>query len=151
NVKISFYIGAAAFLGAVVWTVLSTKEYPPDDLEAFRRKKAERTGFAHLVKEIPEALAKMPATMKRLALVQFFTWLGLFCMWLHFSSAVAVVFGSKDPTTDLFKRGAEWAGVCYAVKDAVTFLSAFALMAVARKCDRRRIHGVCLALGGVGL
>ena len=151
NVKMSFYIGAVAFLGAVVWTVLSTKEYPPDDLEAFRRKKAERTGFAHLVREIPEALAKMPATMKRLALVQFFTWLGLFCMWLHFSNAVPVIFGSKDPTNDLFKRGAEWAGVCYAVKDAVTFLSAFALMAAARKCDRRRIHGVCLALGGVGL
>lgn len=151
NVKISFYIGAAAFLGAVVWTVISAKEYPPEDLEAFRRQKAKRTGFAHLVKEIPEALAKMPATMKRLALVQFFTWLGLFCMWLHFSNAVPVIFGSNDPTNDLFKRGAEWAGVCYAVKDAVTFLSAFALMAAARKCDRRRIHGVCLALGGVGL
>jgi maltose/moltooligosaccharide transporter len=41
--------------------------------------------------------------------------------------------------------------VCYAVKDAVTFLAAFALMAAARKCDRRRIHGVCLALGGAGL
>jgi maltose/moltooligosaccharide transporter len=151
NVKMSFYIGAAAFFGAVVWTVISTGEYPPEDLEAFRRKKAEHTGFAHLVREIPEALAKMPATMKRLALVQFFTWLGLFCMWLHFSNAVPVIFGSKDPTNDLFKRGAEWAGVCYAVKDAVTFLSAFALMAAARKCDRRRIHGVCLALGGVGL
>jgi maltose/moltooligosaccharide transporter len=151
NVKMSFYIGAAAFFAAVGWTVLSTPEYPPKDLEAFRRKKAEHTGFAHLVREIPDALAKMPATMKRLALVQFFTWLGLFCMWLHFSNAVPVIFGSKDPTTDLFKRGAEWAGVCYAVKDAVTFLSAFALMAAARKCDRRRIHGVCLALGGIGL
>jgi maltose/moltooligosaccharide transporter len=151
NVKLSFYIGAAAFFGAVLWTVLSTGEYPPDDVEAFRRKKAEQAGLAHLVREIPDALARMPATMKRLALAQFFTWLGLFCMWLHFSNAVPVIFGSSDPTNDLFKRGAEWAGVCYAVKDAVTFLSAFALMAAARKCDRRRVHGVCLTLGGVGL
>ena len=104
-----------------------------------------------MLKEIPDALAKMPGTMKRLALVQFFTWLGLFCMWLHFSNAVPVVFGSSDPTSDLFKRGAEWAGVCYATKDAVTFVAAFALMAAARKLDRRRIHGVCLALGGLGL
>ena len=93
----------------------------------------------------------MPVTMWRLAVVQFFTWLGLFCMWLHFSNAVPVIFGSSDSTSDLFKRGAEWAGVCYALKDAVTFIAAFGLMAVARKMDRRYVHGLCLALGGVGL
>jgi maltose/moltooligosaccharide transporter len=151
NVKISFYLGAAAFFCAVVWTIFTTKEYPPEDLEAFRRKKSQSGGLAHLLQEIPDALVKMPGTMKRLALVQFFTWLGLFCMWLHFSNAVPVVFGSSDPNSDLFKSGAEWAGVCYAVKDAVTFVAAFGLMAAARKFDRRRIHGICLALGGLGL
>ena len=151
NVRISFYLGAIAFLAAVVWTVTSSKEYPPEDLEAFRRQKATSDGLGHLLKEIPDALAKMPGTMRRLALVQFFTWLGLFCMWLHFSNAVPVVFGSSDPNSEVFKRGAEWAGVCYAVKDGVTFLAAFGLMALARQCDRRRIHGVCLTLGGLGL
>ncbi len=151
NVKISFYIGAAAFFGAVLWTIFSSKEYPPEDIGAFRRKKSERGSLAHLIAEIPDALRQMPITMKQLAWVQFFTWLGLFCMWLHFSNAVPVVFGSNDPGSDLFKRGAEWAGVCYATKDAVTFLAAFGLMAAARKFDRRRIHGICLALGGLGL
>jgi len=151
NVKISFYVGAAAFLSAVLWTVFSTKEDPPENLEEFRRKNAATPGFAHLLKEIPDALRHMPGTMRRLAWVQFFTWLGLFFMWLHFSNAVPVIFGSNDPGTDLFKRGAEWAGVCYAVKDAVTFLAAFALMAAARKMDRRHVHGACLALGGLGL
>ncbi len=151
NVKISFYLGAAAFFGAVLWTILTTKEYAPEDLEAFRRRKAASGGLAHFAREILDALAKMPGTMKQLALVQFFTWLGLFCMWLHFSNAVPVVFGSSDPQSDLFKRGAEWAGVCYSVKDAVTFLAAFGLMALSRTFDRRRIHGVCLALGGLGL
>ena len=151
NVKISFYVGAIAFFTAVMWTVLSTKENPPENMEEFRRKKAESRGFLYLVKEIPDALAKMPTTMRRLALVQFFTWLGLFCMWLHFSNAVPVIFGTSDPGSDLFKRGAEWAGVCYAVKDAVTFLAAFGLMAAARKIDRRHVHSVCLTLGGLGL
>jgi maltose/moltooligosaccharide transporter len=151
NVKISFYIGAAAFFSAVLWTVLSTQENPPENMEEFRRKKAERRGLAHLLREIPDALAKMPVAMQRLAFVQFFTWLGLFCMWLHFSNAVPVIFGSSDPNSDLFKRGAEWAGVCYAVKDAVTFIAAFGLMAAARKTDRRLVHGVCLVLGGLGL
>ena len=151
NVKISFYLGAAAFLGAVLWTIFSTNEYPPDNLEEFQRKKSASKGIGHFVGEIFSALAEMPATMKRLALVQFFTWLGLFCMWLHFSNAVPVVFGSSDPTSPLFKAGAEWAGVCYAVKDAVTFVAAFALMAASRKMARKHIHGVCLTLGGVGL
>ena len=150
NVKISFYIGAAAFLGAVLWTVVSTKEDPPADLEAFRRRKAAG-GFGSVLREIPDALRHMPPLMRRLAVVQFFTWLGLFCMWLHFSNAVPVLFGSGDPESDLFKRGAEWAGVCYAVKDGVTFLAAFALMAAAAKYSRRHIHALCLALGGAGL
>jgi maltose/moltooligosaccharide transporter len=151
NVKISFYVGAAAFLGAVLWTVCTSREYPPADLEEFRRKKAASRGPGHFLREIGGALAAMPVAMRRLAFVQFFTWLGLFCMWLHFSNAVPVIFGSSDPESDVFKRGAEWAGVCYAVKDAVTFLAAFGLMAVARRTDRRLIHGICLVLGGLGL
>jgi maltose/moltooligosaccharide transporter len=151
NVRISFYLGAAAFLGAVLWTIFSTGEYPPPDLEAFRRRKSAGGGLGHLLREIPDALAQMPRAMKQLACMQFFTWLGLFCMWLHFSNAVPVVFGSSDPKSELFKRGAEWAGVCYAVKDAVTFVAAFGLMAASRTMARRRIHGICLALGGIGL
>jgi maltose/moltooligosaccharide transporter len=151
NVKISFYVGAAAFFSAVLWTVVSTPEDPPENLEEFRRRKAESRGLGHLLREIPDALVKMPVAMRRLAVVQFFTWLGLFCMWLHFSNAAPVIFGSSDPNSDLFKRGAEWAGVCYAAKDAVTFLAAFGLMFAARRVDRRLVHGCCLVLGGLGL
>ncbi|HEV2692989.1 MAG TPA: MFS transporter [Verrucomicrobiae bacterium] len=151
NVKISFYCGAVAFLCAVLWTIFSTKEYPPENLEEFRRRKTQTAGLGAFIGEIVSAIREMPCTMRRLALVQFFTWLGLFCMWLHFSNAVPVVFGSSDPKSDLFKRGAEWAGVCYSLKDAVTFIAAFGLMLAARKFDRRRIHGICLALGGLGL
>jgi maltose/moltooligosaccharide transporter len=151
NVKIAFYLGAAAFLGAVLWTIFSSKEYPPENLTAFRQKKSQTQGLVHFIREILDALVKMPVTMQRLALVQFFTWLGLFCMWLHFSNAVPVIFGAVDEKSPLFKAGAEWAGVCYAVKDAVTFVAAFALMAASRKMDRRHVHGVCLTLGAVGL
>ncbi len=151
NVKISFYVGAAAFLGAVLWTVVSTPEDPPADLEEFRRRKAATGGFAHFLKEIPDALAHMPPLMRQLAVVQFFTWLGLFCMWLHFSNAVPVIFGSADPAADLFKRGAEWAGVCYAVKDAVAFVAAIGLMLLGARWSRRHVHAACLTLGGLGL
>jgi maltose/moltooligosaccharide transporter len=151
NVKMAFYIGAAVFLGAVLWTVFTTREYPPENLAEFRRKQSERGGLAYLMREIPDALRNMPRTMKWLALVQFFTWLGLFCMWLHFSNAVPLVFGTNDTQSPLFKSGAEWAGVCYAAKDFVTFIAAFGLMAIATTLDRRKIHSFCLTLGAIGL
>ncbi len=151
NVKLSFYIGAGAFFLAVLWTILTSKEYPPEDLEAFRRKQKERSGLMHMIHEIPDALRGMPKVMKQLAIVQFFTWLGLFSMWLHFSNAVPVIFGATSTDSPLFKAGAEWAGVCYAVKDGVTFIAAFLLVAAARRLDRRRIHGIALTLGALGL
>src|SRR5262249_19364570 len=79
NVKLSFYIGAVAFLGAVLWTIATTREYPPDDLDAFRRQTGERAGLFAGASEITDAIARMPETMKRLAAVQVCTWAGLFC------------------------------------------------------------------------
>jgi len=35
SVRISFYVGAAAMLVAVLWTVFSTKEYSPEQIDAF--------------------------------------------------------------------------------------------------------------------
>ena len=35
SVKLAFYLGAAAFIGAVLWTVFRTKEYSPEELAAF--------------------------------------------------------------------------------------------------------------------
>src|SRR3954468_15822139 len=74
NVRLSFYIGAGAFLGAVLWTIATTREYPPDDLEAFRREQASAGGLFSGAGEIRDAIAHMPVTMKRLALVQMCTW-----------------------------------------------------------------------------
>src|SRR5689334_12739575 len=84
TVRLSFYVGAAAFFGAVLWTIVSTPEYPPQDLEAFRRAKSESAGIVANSKEIFLAIREMPLTMRQLAPVQLMTWLGLFCMWLYF-------------------------------------------------------------------
>jgi maltose/moltooligosaccharide transporter len=157
-VRLSFYIGAAAFLSAVLWTVFTTPEYPPEDIEAFRRQKAEaaRTGFferiAHSLKEITTALLEMPVVMRDLALVQLPTWLGLFCMWLYFPVAVAHnVFGAVDQSSPQFTSGVEWAGLCFGLYSAVCFAFSFALPVLARRLGRRNTHSLCLGLGAAGL
>jgi maltose/moltooligosaccharide transporter len=96
TVHLAFYIGAAVFFFAVLYTVLTTKEYPPEDMEAFRKMKAETGGPLHFVAEIGRGIRNMPHTMRRLAVVQFFTWFGLFCMWLFFIPSTATkVFGGR--------------------------------------------------------
>ncbi len=40
SVRISFYVGAAAMLIAVLWTVFSTKEYSPEQIDAFEAHRA---------------------------------------------------------------------------------------------------------------
>ena len=94
TVKYSFQAGAAVFLLAVLWTVFTTTEFPPEDMAAFEREKKGRGGLGALFSEITTSIGQMPQTMKQLAVVQFFTWLGLFCMWMFFVPTVARhVFG----------------------------------------------------------
>ncbi len=151
-VRYSFYLGALAFLGAVLWTIFTTGEYPPDDLDEFRRLKARRGGVAAGAREILDAVENMPATMRRLAWVQVCTWLGLFCMWLYFIPAVARnVMGATDETSVLYTEGVAWGGLLFAVYSAVAFVAAFGLVAVSRRSSPKVIHTVCLLCGAAGL
>lgn len=152
TVRLSFYMGAGAFLAAVLWTILTTKEIPPEDLEAFRKMKAEKTGVMANAREIFEAIGKMPETMRQLAPVQLMTWLGLFCMWLYFPVAVAHnVFGASDQSSAVYTSGVEWGGICFAMYSAVCFAFSFVLPGIARKLGRKNTHSFCLLCGAVGL
>jgi len=152
NVKLSFYFGAAAFLLAVLWTIVTTKEYPPEDVESFRRETAERGGLLHGAREILECIAAMPRAMRQLAFVQVCTWFGLFCMWLYFPVAVARnVFGAPDETSPLYRAGVEWGGLCFATYSAVCFAFSFVLPRLAHALGRRNTHSLCLLAGALGL
>jgi maltose/moltooligosaccharide transporter len=151
-VKFSYYVGAAAFFGAVLWTILSTKEYPPEDMAAFRKMKAAQSGIFSNVGEIFHSIAAMPRTMRQLAWVQISTWLGLFCMWLYFPVAVARnVFGAQDQTSPIYAAGVEWAGMCFAMYSLVCFGFSFVLPWLARLTSRKITHGLCLLSGAAGL
>jgi maltose/moltooligosaccharide transporter len=152
TIKYSFYVGAAALMAAVLWTVVATREYPPEDLEAFRKMKAQKSGLIGGAREVLSAVGEMPSTMKRLALVQIFTWLGLFCMWLYFPVAVARnVFGALDEKSGLYSSGVEWGGLCFSMYSVVTFFFSFLLVALSQRFSRKTIHTVCLLCGGAGL
>jgi maltose/moltooligosaccharide transporter len=156
TVQYSFRIGAFMFLACVLWTVFTSTEYPPEDMEEFERLRAQNPGPAGLLKEvfheIPQAIREMPKTMKQLAPVQIFTWLGLFCMWMFFGLTTAYhVFKAPDSKSVLFDKGIEWAGWCFAIYSIVCFVVAFILPKVARLTSRKTVHAVSLVLGGLSL
>ena len=152
TVRLSFFMGAAVFLGAVLWTITTTKEFPPDDLEAFGRMKREKRGLVTNAQEIFDSIAKMPKTMRQLAPVQILTWLGLFCMWLYFPVAVARnVYAAPDTTSPLYSAGVEWAGISFGLYSAVCFAFSFFLPPIASLLGRKHTHSLCLVAGGLGL
>ncbi|MFN3409360.1 MAG: MFS transporter [Limisphaerales bacterium] len=146
TVHVAFTVGALVFFLAVLWTVVSTKEYPPEDLEALRRKKAEGWG------EIWTAFRQMPRRMKQLALVQFFTWSALFAMWIYFAPAVARnILGATDTASDLYKEGINLANSCFATYNLTAFFAAMVFLWLGRHVSAKWIHFVSLLLGGLGL
>ena len=150
-VQLAFYAGAFAFLAAVLWTILTTREYPPDDMPAFMRMKGEKAGIGAAASEIFRDMMAMPQTMRRLAWVQIFTWLGLFCMWLYFGVAVARNIFGGTPGSPAYEEGIAWGGNCFAMYSAVCFAFSPALPAVAARLGRKLTHGLCLLVGAIGL
>jgi len=163
TVQYSFKIGAAAFLVCVLWTVLTTKEYPPENIEEFERERRKTYGNAkglakilrivsELLREISSAVRQMPQTMKQLAVVQIFTWLGLFCMWMFFGLTTSYhVFGASNAVDSRFALGQEWGGNAFAVYSIVCFAIAFLLPKLAAATSRKTVHAVSLICGGLGL
>src|SRR5690606_18006808 len=99
SVKVAFGIGAFVFLTSILYTIFTTKEYPPEDLDAFRAEKKESRFF----KDTFAALKEMPSTMKKLGVIQFFSWFAFFTMWSMATPALTEhVYRAEAPTEKNF-------------------------------------------------
>jgi maltose/moltooligosaccharide transporter len=152
SVKYSFYIGAIVFFAAVVWTVFTSKEYPPENMELWEAEKSANKGLIPAILEINRGIFSMPITMVQLAIVQFFTWIAFFSMWIYTTSAVAQnAYDTTDTTSKAFQDAGDWVGVMFMVYNGVSFATAFLLPVLAKHIGRRKTHLICLIIGGTGL
>jgi maltose/moltooligosaccharide transporter len=154
NIQWSFYIGGFVFFLAVMYTVVFSKEYPPPDLIKWKEKvKESNKGFGGGVKEILHSIVNMPDQMKRLALVNFLTWPGLFLMWFYYSTGVAadIFKGNPKTSSDIYTAGIEHANTTSAILNLVTFLFSFTLPFWVNKLGKKYTHTICLLVGGIGL
>ncbi|MQA40232.1 MFS transporter [Rugamonas aquatica] len=152
TVRYSFYSGGAIYFLAVLWTVLTAKETPPEDLDAFRADQRRGKGLVHALKEILGGFTRMPKTMVQLAAVQFFSWIALFAMWIYTTNAIGEnVFGTTDAQSVAYQNAGNHVGVMFAVYSGVSALAAFVLPMFARRTSRKFVHMSCLIIGGVSL
>jgi maltose/moltooligosaccharide transporter len=215
TVKWSFWAGGAALLAAVLWTVLSTREYSPEEQAAFADARgasgleepvtalaaksyqssgawvaagaltailaqwlelekevlllsallvaygllsalavhlARRGRTANMLSSIIGDFSGMPQVMKRLALVQFFSWSALFIMWINTTPVVTqYVFGSTDPASVAYNEGANWVNVLFTLYNGVAAVAAIALLPwMSRSFGKVATHSICLTLGALG-
>ncbi|MCB2067583.1 MAG: MFS transporter [Erythrobacter sp.] len=215
TVRWSFWAGGAALLFAVLWTVLTTREYSPAEQAAFghgdvaadegqvlRALAAKSYGSAalwiaagglvalgvlalelekevlllagllalygvlsmvaigmakqgkaaNMLSSIVGDFSGMPEVMKRLAVVQFFSWSALFIMWINTTPVVTqYVFGSSDTTSAAYNEGANWVNVLFTVYNGVAAVAALALLPwLSRTFGQVRTHSICLITGAAG-
>jgi len=149
NILMSFYIGGAVFLVSVLYTVFKSKEYPPSSSSS-NEKEENKKG---IVQEIIHSIVHMPVQMKRLALVNFITWPGLFLMWFYYSTGVAsqLFHGDSKTSSDLYTMGLEHANTTSAILNLVTFGFSFSLPFLVGQLGKKMTHVACLFIGGIGL
>ncbi|QED36435.1 SLC45 family MFS transporter [Antarcticibacterium arcticum] len=112
------------------------------------RSKDVRNGFTIIMTD----MLNMPATMKQLAWVQFFSWFALFSMWIYTTQAVTGhVFGTTDPTSVLYNDAADWVTIMFGVYNGVAAAVAFLLPVLARRTSNKFTHMLALIAGGLGL
>ncbi|MFN7178695.1 MFS transporter [Hyphomonas sp.] len=220
NVKYSFYIGGVALFAAVLWTILKTQEYSPEQLDGFAPDEdnifdagvpaeepvrpgsdffvrwglgilaagavwnwavvhfhgdqqffvlggglvllgllfllnsllvRSNTDAPNFLSGILGDLATMPSAMKRLAVVQFFSWVAMFIMWIYMTAAVALqAWNTSDTSSAAFQSAGDWVGVMFAVQNGVAAVYALVIAAVARKVGTRRLHAINLIVGAAG-
>jgi maltose/moltooligosaccharide transporter len=150
NVIFSFYVGAVFLIGTVLWTIFTTKEYPPEPVNREEPEENKSNFFVAVFRDFKY----MPKTMKQLGLVQFFSWFALFSMWVFTTPAVAVhIYGTDihDTSSETYQNAGNWVGIIFGVYNAVSALYAFCLPAIAKKIGRKRTHAFSLVVGGIAL
>ena len=171
NVKMAFLIGGIIFFAAILYTVLTTKEYPPEDLDAFEQEKKETAGFINGTKTIFQNILEMPKTMVKLGVIQFFSWFAFFTMWSMATPALTEhVFGAPKPDADDFDMTNAASETLYKTADAAfnnaadligsamgsyglsSMVFALVLTFIAKKINinRKWVHMLSLFMGGFG-
>jgi maltose/moltooligosaccharide transporter len=111
-----------------------------------------RYGRKNAMVEIMDDLNHLPPVMRKLAVIQFFSWFALFSMWIYTTPALAQhIYHTEDASSDAYNKMGNWVGVLFAWYNGFAALFAFLLPVLAKKFSRPITHMIALTAGGLGL
>lgn len=149
--RVSFLIGAVLSVVTILWSVLRVPELPLT-AEEDAAMAAEPLSLRSTVSGLVTAFREMPIAMRHLGLAMFFQWFGMFCYWQYIVLALARgVFGTGDPTSVGFRDAGLLNGQLGAFYNLVAFVSAFAMMPLARRLGAKWVHAVAMAASGAAM
>lgn len=151
SVKYAFAVGALVLFSSILYTILTTDEYPPEDLEKFKAEKNK--GFLQGSKEIFSNISGMPKVMKQLGVVQFFSWFAFFTMWSFATPAITEhVFNVTDTSSAAYNNAADNVGNYLGTYGLVSMIYALILAYFTSKykINRKLLHLFSLVAGGCG-
>lgn len=155
NLIWSFVIGAIILITTILVTVSTTKEYSPEELASFDKDSDEVVEEENSsLMDIFDDFKKMPTTMRQLSWVQFFSWFGLFGMWVFSTPAIAQhIYGLShtDSSSAAYQNAGDWVGILFGIYNLVSAFYAFALPYIAKQIGRKKTHSISLIIGGLGL
>ena len=161
NLIWSFIIGAIILIISILVTVSTTQEYSPEELDSFEDEQAHSKALVKdgekqksSLLDIFDDFKKMPATMRQLSWVQFFSWFGLFGMWVFSVPAIAQhIYGlpHTDSKSVAYQNAGDLVGILFGIYNLVSAFYAFALPYIAQKIGRKKTHAISLIIGGLGL
>jgi maltose/moltooligosaccharide transporter len=154
SLMLSFFIGAVVLIISILITVFTTKEYSPEEMALINDFEIDDNIEESSLLNIFTDFKNMPETMRQLSWVQFFSWFGLFGMWVFTTPAIAHhVYGLSldDNNSASYQNAGDWVGILFGVYNAVSAIYAFFLPAIALKLGRKKTHTYSLIIGGLGL
>jgi len=153
NVIYAFYCGAGILLLTIIYTIVTTKEYSPQEFAEFEGGK-EIVEEPSKFKDIFSDFAKIPNLMKKLGIVQFFSWFALFTMWVFTTSSLAThQFGlsPEDTHSVAFNKAGDLTGKLFGMYNLWAIPFAFLLTPIAKLMGKKQTHALALFCGGLGL
>lgn len=147
----AFLVGAVFSVGSIAVTLITTREIPLSAEESAALRRRPR-GIVAALKEIGEALLQMPPTMRQLFWTCLFQWYAMFCYWQYIVLSLArTLFNTGDPVSDAFRDAGLVGGQIGAAYNFIACIGAFAMVPLTRRIGARKMHAICVALGGIGM
>ena len=171
SVKMAFSVGAFVFLISILYTVLTTSEEPPENLAEFKKERRKKLKISQIASELIGNIWNMPLTMKKLGLIQFFSWFAFFSMWaLAIPALTEHVYDAPKPDQIIWANSSESEKIIYQDADksynnaadqvgaqmgyyglsSMLFALLLTFYTSKRSINRKLLHIGSLTIGGIG-